>query len=258
MIKIRHFLLFYCLLLLTTTSCSKKTNPSIYETDTTLVSNQITVDRDVIELITPYKNKLDDVMNEVIGVFAHDMNKGELPEGELGNFMSDAPLEFILKNHPEVGPIDFAMTNYGGIRSTFIEAGDIKVEQMFELMPFENEMVVVEVEGEVLKEMMSQIARSGGWPISKNVNLLIDNQEVSQFLINGEPVDWTKPLRVLTTDYVAGGGSGMDMLEEIQPEKTEVLMRDALIGYLRWKTSMNESVSSRINGRVIIVGEEGQ
>ncbi len=255
MIQLRQFILFCCIFLLTF-SCSKKNNPSSYQSDTTTISQSIKVDQDVIDIITPYKDMLDEQMNEVIGVFAHDMYKGELPEGELGNFMSDAPFEYIQKEHPEYGPIDFGMTNFGGIRSQHIPAGEVTVEQMFELMPFENEMVIVEVSGEVLKQMMATIAETGGWPISKNVNLLIENQTISQFLINGEAVDWDKPLRVLTTDYVANGGSGMDMLEEIEHIPTGLLMRDVLIDYIRWKSSQDETISNRVNGRVIVINEK--
>lgn len=253
MTRLRHlFLLLFFVAI--TVSCSKKNNPSAYHSDTTRVTSRIKVDPEVIDLIRPYKDQLDAQMDEVIGVFAHDMHKGQKPEGELGNFMSDAPLEYLKEIQPELKDVDFGLTNHGGIRSQLIPAGEVTVEQIFELMPFENEMVVIEVGGNVLKDMMSTIAASGGWPISSNVNLLISEGKVDTFLINGEVVDWEKPLKVLTTDYVANGGSGMDMLEGIPVEKTGVLMRDALIEYIRWKTKMRETISDPINGRVIIVG----
>ena len=43
-------------------------------------------------------------------------------------------------------PVRFAITNSGGLRSN-LRAGQLKVGDIFELMPFENELVVVELTG---------------------------------------------------------------------------------------------------------------
>ena len=238
---------------LTLTSCNKAANPSVYQTDTTEIDATFPVDEEIIDLIEPYKTQLDGAMNEVIGVFAHHMYKGDLPEGELGNFMSDAPKEVIEQKYQEFLPIDFSMMNFGGIRVQELPAGDVAMEDMYELMPFENELVIVELAGTKMDSLLLRISQKGGIPISKNVNLVIENGNPRDFLVNAEPYDPNKTYRVLLTDYVANGGDGMDMLEDVPQSKTNLKLRDVLIEYMQLKSDRQETVTARINGRIIVI-----
>ena len=94
-------------------------------------------------IIYPYKAELSKTINEVICQSAIEMSK-ERPEGLLGNFVADLILEIGHEMYlpPDKRNIDFCYLNHGGLRAS-LPKGDISRQRVFELMPFENELVVV-------------------------------------------------------------------------------------------------------------------
>ena len=61
--------------------------------------------------------------------------------------------------------VDAAFINYGGIRS-YLPKGDITIGRIFELMPFDNLIVLQEIKGDTLLSFLNFIAERNGWPIS--------------------------------------------------------------------------------------------
>ena len=228
----------------------KQSIPAQYSSSTTEVNEQYKADSDIQEFIEPYKDSLDAQMNEVIGSFAHEMVKAK-PESALGNFMSDAMQTYYNALYGGNSPADFAFTNYGGIRLQHIPAGEFTVESMFELMPFENEVVAVEIPGNVVQELFERFANDNGWPVSDNLRLTIANQQLISATINGEPVDPEKTYTVLTSDYVANGGDGMDMLTDLTKKRVGIKLRDLFIAYAEWKQEQGEEIHAPITGRII-------
>ncbi|MBX2845345.1 MAG: 5'-nucleotidase C-terminal domain-containing protein [Saprospiraceae bacterium] len=244
-----RYLLFVFVFL--TAACSRQRIPSQYEPNTTEINGEINSKASIESLIAPYKEGLDAEMNAVIGHFAHDMYK-KRPEGELGNFMCDAVLEQY--NRSSVAgdaPAQMCFMNYGGIRVQHIPAGDITVGNMFQLMPFENEVVRMELTGEPLLAFLEKTAASGGWPVSKGVEMNIENRQLTAMTINGQAFHPTKTYSILLSDYVANGGDGMAMLKEMPRENTGVKVRDYLIAYCKYKQSIGEEIRADVKGRVV-------
>ena len=65
--------------------------------------------------------------------------------------------------------IDVAVMNHhGGLRAP-INQGEITLGEVFQVMPFENEMVLLEVPGHILLEIINKINGSGSsmlWPVT--------------------------------------------------------------------------------------------
>lgn len=242
-------LFFLLLTLLSLLGCNKRHYPENYTPNRVDIDSLIKPNQAINDLIAPYKDSLDQQMNRKIGVFAHDMTKKK-PESELGNFMCDATQEYFNGLSGGINAVDLTVMNYGGIRVQHISKGEIMVETMFELMPFENTVVELSVPGNVLHQMFEKIAKAGGWPVSNNVYLEIENQKVKQLLINGELIANDKTYQLLTTDYVANGGNGMTMLSGITQKRGKTKLRDILISYCEWKTDMGEEIEAKITGRV--------
>lgn len=229
-------------------SCNYK--PTLYSPERVEVNSNIIEDSNMISLISPYKNKLTGEMNRNIGYFAHDMFKKK-PESELGNFLCDASQEYYNSLYSS-NVIDFTIMNYGGIRVQQIPQGEVTVQTMFELMPFENELVTMEVPGEIVQEVFNRIAENRGWPVSKSIQLLITEGKVNLLVINDEPFDVNKTYTLLTTDYIANGGDGMSMFANVDKQKTNLKLRDVLIAYCEWKLDNQETISAPITGRIIV------
>lgn len=236
--------------LLILTSC--KQYPSIYENRSVEISDAIPNDAGIDELVEPYKDSLTKEITKVIGFLAQDLHN-DIPESEIGNFMCDASLEFYNSIYGGTDAADLCIYNRGGIRINMIPKGEITVETMFELMPFENELVYMDMSGDLLNKLGAEIATRSGVPVSRNVNVLIKDGKIQDFLVNNEPVDPQKTYRVLMNDYIAKGGSDFDLLKGQPYTSTDTKVRDVLINYCEWKYDLKEPITAPITGRIIIL-----
>lgn len=215
----------------------KKTTNMVVKED-----QQISGDSSIIQLISPYKNKLDVLMNEVIGRTNTDLVKA-MPLAGLGNMAADACLTGAQKHTST--PVDFAVLNSGGIRIPSINKGAITVGQIYELMPFDNQIVVVELKGADCELLFEWITKWKGAPVSK-LNMKIDSGKYSAVFINGEPFDKNKTYRVATTDFIANGGDGATFFANGKTIATSYKLRDAIIAYIRTIGELTTNYNERI------------
>lgn len=212
--------------------------------------SDIAQDEEVKELILPYKQQLDAKMNQVIGVCAKELTK-KLPESTLGNWASDAVLAQCNKQSKR--PLDFAFVNYGGLRIPSIPKGEITTGKIFELMPFDNAMVILETDGHVVQQLFQSIAKRGGWPVSKGVVCTISkNGELKSVLINGQPLDVNRKYRIGLSDYIANGGDKCSFFKGIPMEETGLKLRDAFLQQVKDTQAKGAKINATIEGRIVI------
>lgn len=178
--------------------------------------------------IAPYKQKLDAQMNEVIGTASATLLKAN-PDGSLGNTVADACLAYANKVNDK--PVDFCVLNSGGIRIPSIQQGNVTVGKIYELMPFDNMIDVVEMSGEECMQLFTWIAKWNGAPVS-GITLTISNGTATDVMINEKPFDASLTYRVATTDYMSNGGDGATMFNG-QKTSTNYKLRDAIIEYIK-------------------------
>lgn len=202
-------------------------------------------------LISTYRAALDKEMNEILAYSAHAMSRGT-PEGLLNNFVAD--LCFDIGQHlykPDDGhPIDFCLLNYGGLRAS-LPKGPVTLANVFELMPFENEMVVITLDTERTLALFDYLAEATvGMPVS-NIEIKIDDRQVKEISIAGEAFDPSRKYKVLTSDYLAGGGDNMNFfLEPVKKQYLGLRIRDAIIKHLRDRHEQGKMIESRLDGRI--------
>lgn len=201
------------------------------------------VDSSMVKLIMPYKIKLDEQMNEVIGTTEVSLVK-EMPEASLGNFVADACLVYAEKLTAK--KIDFCVLNTGGIRIPSLQKGAITVGKLYELMPFDNMIEVVELSGSQCMELFVWIAKWKGAPVS-GLTLRIEEGKAVNVLINNQPFDVTKTYLVATTDFIANGGDGATMFTQGVRFSTNYKLRDALIDYVKLTQPIKGGIGGRIN-----------
>ncbi len=201
--------------------------------------------------IAPYREQLEAEMTEVLAYSEQAMQK-DSPEGLLNNFVADLVLDKARELYsPEDGkPIDFCLLNYGGLR-TSIPEGPVTRGRIFELMPFENEIVVITLSPERTRELFQYLAESQvGMPVS-GIRLGIKDNEPEIIQIQGEPLDPDRSYKVVTSDYLAGGGDRMDFF--LQPQKSELIglrIRDAIIQHLEKQHERGKKITSQLDGRI--------
>lgn len=203
------------------------------------------LDQQVEDIVKPYREALTKEMSEVIGYNKFEMAKQQ-PESPLGTFMCDAILSEAGKIYQ--GEIDFSVINYGGMRIPFLSAGEIEVGRIFELMPFENYLVVLDLELSTTKRLFQQMAQRGAWPLSENVQMKIDSTDYSyQVQINEQALGAKERYKVLISDYIANGGDDCAFLKGTKRETMDVLLRDAIIDHLR---NTSDTIAYRLNGQI--------
>lgn len=184
----------------------------------------INEDPEILAMISPYKTQVEEEMNVVIGRAVEKMEKSE---GTLGNWMADVVLR--QGQIYDGGHIDCALLNTGGIRIPALQKGPITKGLVFELMPFDNQLVVVEMNASVFQQLADKMAERGGWPLSEGLRYTIQDGKAVGVLIRGAAPDPAKTYRILLPDYIANGGDDCFFLVDQPQKELGVLVRDAII-----------------------------
>jgi 2',3'-cyclic-nucleotide 2'-phosphodiesterase (5'-nucleotidase family) len=198
-------------------------------------------------VVTPYRQKVKQQMDEVIGTAPEAIrkNNGESP---LANFVADLQRERAAKETGQ--PIDLGLMTNGGLRAE-LPAGNITVGSVFELMPFENELVVLDLPGPVLQQLFEYAAKVKMALSGATYSVGADGKPVN-IRIGKEQFDPNKE-RLYTlaiSDYLAGGGDQLTFLKPIKPRSTGVLLRTAINDHIRQLTKEGKPVQARVEGRV--------
>ena len=243
MFRNNSILLFIAVLLIS--GCSKvpqlaRVNPQFYEISK--ANGQMTGSME--EMIGQYRVKLDEAMNVKLGIAAMKLTKGK-PESTLGNWLADLMLARAKKEDP--GQVDFAIQNYGGIRINEIPKGPITRGKIFELMPFDNMLVVVDCPGKIAGRLFNAFAASGGVPISGNISMRIEDSKAKNIMVDGKPFDSKKTYRVAMPDYIARGGDKSDYLMDLTMLDSGVLIRDAIIDAVK---NNDGPIAVKLDGRI--------
>jgi 2',3'-cyclic-nucleotide 2'-phosphodiesterase (5'-nucleotidase family) len=216
------------------------------ETSNTQLNKNSEEDKAFLDEITPYRLRIEKEMNTVLITSTAAAVKGQ-PESELGNLVSDIVLA--KANQYTKEKVDLCMLNNGGLRTSLPE-GEITLGKIFELMPFENEIVVITLSGKQIKQMFNYIAKSGGVPLAGAAATLTDSS-ATNIKIGGLDFDENKNYRLTTSDYLAGGGDKMFFFNNpIALEPTKHKLRDALVEYMIDENAKGNKLNPKKDGRL--------
>jgi 2',3'-cyclic-nucleotide 2'-phosphodiesterase (5'-nucleotidase family) len=199
-----------------------------------------------IGLLKPYSDSVNATMNAVIGTVQQSMDKQQ-PEGTLGNFMVNAFLAMAKEKYKT--QVDVAFVNFGGIRLTQLAAGPVTTGKIFELMPFDNVLLLQKVKGNVLQQVCDLMAAKGGWPVA-GLTMQLKAGKAVNIVVGGKPLDLDKEYVIANSDFIANGGDNADMLRPIPQITIGYLMRDALLDYIKLQTSNGQPITATIENRV--------
>ncbi|MGB3545965.1 MAG: 5'-nucleotidase C-terminal domain-containing protein [Saprospiraceae bacterium] len=239
--------LVLALLLFTLPACVTQQEPAAvtargYGIDEDLPSSG---EEELAAIIAPYQEELSGQMNEVVGRLPQTMRKGS-PESTLGNWLADLLYTEAAAHFNR--PISFAVQNAGGIRVPELAAGPLTVGKVYELMPFDNTLVLSTMSGTVLQRFIDHMAAGGGWPVSKQLRYTIAGNKAENITIDGRPLDPAATYTIALPDYVANGGSDSEMLVGTEQVDDGLLLREVIIEHLRARK--DEPVAALEDGRV--------
>ena len=214
-------------------------------------SSAIPSDSQIIKIYLPYKEIVDKEMSTVISETTEEMVKDK-PESALTNFLADLLLDQSAKiareNGWDIQP-DISYFNYGGIR-TFLPKGEITIGKIYELMPFENEMVYLRLSGEKVQQFLDIIAKKGGDSLG-GVRFTISGEKAKNVTVRGEPIVPGKYYWLATNSYIALGGDDLDiMTEHSEMVESGEKIRNIIISCLMDMYDEGEIISAKPDGRI--------
>ena len=196
--------------------------------------------------ILSYKNKLDEKMNKVIG-HSPKTQEAEQPEGELSNLIADIILTEARKTEPSTSA---AITNMGGIRASLYE-GDITIGNIFNIIPFENTLVILKLKGSDIITLADIIAMRGGEAVSGITMSITKSGKAENLLLQGNEIDPEKEYYIATNDYLSYGNDQMTPLANYtEIIKTDKSLRDIILQYIEEETSEGREIQGVKDGRI--------
>lgn len=210
------------------------------------INNEIKSDERFARFIEPYTDKLNKEMNQKISYTNVDLTK-EGDNSNLGNLLADYTFdganEWANKN---IGKnVDAALINIGGIRTT-IGKGDILLKNVFEVMPFENEVIIMKMKGSDLQGLFDYYAKNQKNNPVSHLYIETNNGVFSKGLINGKDIDLSKTYYIATSDYLALGGDNMKFFSVGEMIPTGIKLRDLFIEYFKKNREINPQEDIRL------------
>ncbi len=214
-----------------------------------IVNDTLLPDTNALALLNPYKMRLDSTMNQRLCSSEMVMQKAQ-PEGLLGNFVVDLCMEEVKQVLTDKSlAIDFCFLNNGGLRS-IIPKGDITLRHIYEVMPFDNELVILILDGLTTRQLIQAIIEKGGVPVS-GIRLSLNPGSQSEVLIQNLPFDETRDYAVLTSDYLANGGDQHGFLKNRKAYyPTGLLVRDAIINHCKKADRNGRKITAVLDNRI--------
>jgi 2',3'-cyclic-nucleotide 2'-phosphodiesterase (5'-nucleotidase family) len=188
-------------------------------------------------IVSPYREKLSGEMNKVVAVSYRELTKDN-SQSMLGNFVCDA-----LKYSGDIDfktRADLVLANRGGFRSN-LPKGDITAGNIFEMVPFDNHMVLVKVSGEKLLSGLKTIVSKRHSYLG--LKLVLKKDSILDVKLNGKPIEPTAMYTIITSDFLANGGDNFNFLANpLEIRVSDLLFRDAIIKYCLSLTAGNEQI----------------
>lgn len=151
---------------------------------------------------------------------------------------------------------DVAITNRGGLRQD-LKAGRVRVRDVRSVLPFNNTLVVIEMTGEQLREVLKnpEGIASG---VRFSYQTSADGERVIRTLQrpDGTPIGDEERLKVVVNDFMYRGGDHFSLRAiDREPEETALDWREPLVRMLRGLTAEKKKLVYNADDRALEVNQ---
>ena len=225
----------------------------------TNIDASIPDDEAVEKMLAPYSAKVR-ALSVVIGQLDGTLKKEPVGAGSLGQFVTDGIRTYAKSKLNK--PIALTIMNAGGLRKNEIAAGEMRAADIFELLPFENALIAVDIAGEQLIKLLPALARDAqaGLRIRYKWNDQNRPEFISGKLLdeNGkeQEIDPNKIYTIVTIDYLLRlrSGSYAILQEAKSATPLNITLRDGVMEYVKSETAAGRKLRSRVDDRYVQVG----
>lgn len=233
------------------------------QVDQQAVDASVAEDANITRALASYRTRVA-ALDKPIARLDAAIEKRGIGGGGIGNFVADAMRSEASRRARR--PILLAIVNTGGIRKNSITAGSLSTTDVYELLPFENALVLVDLTGTQLSRLLAEVtkardAQSGAiitFKSEKDDTAEGDTrntQLVSAMLASGNsnrprPIEPKRIYTIATIDYLVNRGGDYAILKEAQRTRPlGVTLRDAVIEHLRREAARGRAVTGKLDNR---------
>ena len=193
----------------------------------------------VAKLLEPFEARLNETLQHVLGQAAGDLLRSTAQESHMGNLVADA---IRAKTGTAIALINAADPQAG------IRKGQITNRTMLEVLPSENTLVTMRLNGAQIKRILGRNVMSlSGVRVKLDVTKAEGKRLLSARLDDGTPIRDKEFYTVTTNDFLLMGGDGYtEFADGVDVEDTGILMRDALAEHI----AKLGTVAPRLDGRI--------
>ena len=201
-------------------------------------------DSEIASLLDSYRPGLELEMGEPIAIVM-DTVRFRQPEGALGNMVADA-LRY--RASRELGKyIHLGVIGESSFQTHFFP-GTLTKGDLYEFMPYENHLVVLELPGATVQQLLHQIAEIGGAPVSGSRFSIDHENRARGIIVNSEVIDLTRSYYVATSSWIANGGDRFSALWNPigRTDLEHIDIRDLYLEFFRGRAEIYNETDGRI------------
>ena len=224
-----------------------------------LIDSSIPDDPAVDQMLAAYIPKVR-ALDTILGKLKGELKKGGMGAGSLGNFVADG---MRAQASARLGKrIDLAIMNGGGLRRNTISEGELRARDIFELLPFENALVTLDLSGEQILKLLGVVVSGREAQSGARLTYMIKADKSSQLetaMLRDEQgrdqeIDPKATYTIVTIDYLVNvGGERYSVLREGRNTKpVGITLRDAIMDYVKSETAAAREIKPRLDERFIL------
>ncbi|TAL40935.1 MAG: hypothetical protein EPN92_13775 [Chitinophagaceae bacterium] len=217
-------------------SCGISYRPQTIQYNNYRINTSQKQDSALTFLLRDYSDSINKSMNDVLG-YNEALMERKQRGNSLGFFITDAYLYMARKKFNTT--VDAAFMNYGGIRLPELPAGNITRGKIYELMPFDNLLLLLVVKGSVLKQYLDTLAAGDGVIVS-GITMQIKSKTAFNIMVGGKALDENAEYVIANSDYSINNSS---VLKAIPQKNIGYLQRDALLDYVILMKQQGKNIS---------------
>lgn len=199
-------------------------------------------DDSVASLLDSYRDRYEEAMGVKVAEVEYPLAFGA-PESRMGNLVSDAIRARAARETR--GFVHLSMIGEGSFRLNFNE-GPLTLGEVLEFMPYDNHLVLLKINGEMVYKLSRQIAERGGVPVS-GLRLRIEQNEAKQVLVNSQIPEKNKEYWLATSSWIANGGGNFTALHEpLDRVDYDLSIRQLYIDYFKNRRTIAPELDGRI------------
>jgi len=212
----------------------------------TMFEDEFISDENIGDTILVMQRIAEEGMDEIIGEATMNITKiGSGTQNLIGNLVCEA-----MKDYTDA---DFSFMNLGGIRDE-LSSGPISYRNVFSVMPFDNQIALIEVDGKFLKEIIeTRVSGSRHGLRTAGIKVVINRKRenfnrISKLIIGGEPWQADKIYKIATSDFLLQGNAGLALLTKVpesQITRYEQGLRDVIVEYIRKNSPVDAVIDDR-------------